>query len=92
MSAARCKKGRFYKFLSVLNCLLYELIWFKILNIFRNIIFRKLHRIFTRLMIQVTMKDQCLSEPSEKTLKRIERAEHIDDWVKDSVKMYMFLK
>ena len=43
-------------------------------------------------MIQVTMKDQCLSEPSQKTLKRIERAEDIDDWVKDSVKMYRFLK
>jgi len=47
----------------------------------------KLHRIFTRLMIQVTMKDQCLSEPSQKTLKRIERAEDIDDWVKEIIRL-----
>lgn len=42
----------------------------------------KLHKIITKLMIQVTMKDKCLSEPSNRTLKRIENAEEIDSYIK----------
>lgn len=42
----------------------------------------KLHKIITKLMIQVTMKDKCLSEPNGDTLKRIEQAGEIGKWVK----------
>ena len=33
-------------------------------------------------MIQITMKDQCLSEPEDKTLRKIENASDIGRWVK----------
>lgn len=42
----------------------------------------KLHKIITKLMIQVTMKDKCLSEPNGNTLKRIENSDDISKWVK----------
>lgn len=42
----------------------------------------KLEKIITKLMIQITMKDQCLSEPEDKTLRKIENASDIGRWVK----------
>lgn len=47
----------------------------------------KLHRIVTKLMLQVTMKDKCLSEPSMSTLKRIEQAKDIDQWVQNVIRL-----
>lgn len=47
----------------------------------------KLHRIVTKLMLQVTMKDKCLSEPSMATLKRIEQAKDIDQWVQNVIRL-----
>ena len=49
--------------------------------------FRKLHRIVTKLMLQVTMKDKCLSEPSLQVLKRIENSKDIGQWVQAQVKI-----
>jgi len=47
----------------------------------------KLHRIVTKLMLQVTMKDKCLSEPSMSTLRRIEQSKDIDQWVQNVIRL-----
>jgi actin-like ATPase involved in cell morphogenesis len=47
----------------------------------------KLHRIVTKLMLQVTMKDKCLSEPSLQVLKRIESAKDIEQWVQNLIRL-----
>jgi len=39
-------------------------------------------------MLQVTMKDKCLSEPSLQVLKRIESAKDIEQWVQAQVKIF----
>ena len=61
----------------------------KILHV-ADIHIRKLHRIVTKLMLQVTMKDKCLSEPSLQVLKRIESSKDIEQWVQAQVK-YFFI-
>jgi len=47
----------------------------------------KLHRIVTKLMLQVTMKDKCLSEPSLQVLKRIESSKDIEQWVQNLIRL-----
>lgn len=47
----------------------------------------KLHRIVTKLMLQITMKDKCLSEPSLAVLKRIENSKDIDQWVQNIIRL-----
>lgn len=47
----------------------------------------KLHRIVTKLMLQVTMKDKCLSEPSLQVLKRIENSKDISQWVQNLIRL-----